>query len=219
MTSAPAFLRPILPVLLLATAGPGIAHRTDTQFWFGESVSAVLDPATTLGVDTSQRLRETRIGADQYLSRIVLDRRVAKGVEIGAGFTWQGTGAVNEYRPHAQLTLSRGVFALRTRLEQRIIDGVDRTGWRLRERLQLAMPLDRGKRWTAVASGEGFFQLNATSAARQTGLAMIRTQIGLRRLIGDKLTLALVYQRQQQIVAGGEDVVNHAPVMTMAVRF
>jgi len=206
-------------IVMLSSAGPALAHRDDTQVWFGESIVAPLDATTTIGLDTSQRLRESRIGADQYLARLSIDRKIAKGVEIGVGFTWQGTGRFNEYRPHQQIILTQGIFALRTRLEERMIDGVDDMVWRLRERLQILAPLDETKRWTAVISGEGFFHLNRTPVAPLTGLVMVRTQIGLRRQLSDKLMLGLVYQRQQQMVPGGADIVNHAPVMTLAVRF
>lgn len=208
-----------IAMMLLSCAGPALAHRNDTQFWFGESIAAPLDKQTTIALDTSERLRYTRIGADQYLARVSIDRRIAKGIEIGAGFTWQGTGRLNEYRPHEQIVLTQGLFALRTRLEQRMIDGVDDMVWRLRERLQIAKPLDRARRWTAVVSGEGFIHLNRTGATALTGLVMFRTQIGLRRQIGDTLSLGLLYQRQQQMVAGGADIVNHAPVMSLGFKF
>lgn len=203
---------------LTIASGPALAHKDDTQLWISQSLIYTPDKQTTLTFDLSERFREDRIGHDQYLSRISLDRRIAPGVEIGAGFVWQGAGPQNEYRPHQQILFTHGPLLARLRLEERIIDGAGGTSWRFRQRVQFQLPLDRDRKWQGVLAGETFFHLNATSRDRKTGLAMVRTQIGLRRMLGKHLNLLILYQRQQQLVDGGEDVVNHEPVLHLTYR-
>ncbi|MGF2076040.1 DUF2490 domain-containing protein, partial [Enterococcus casseliflavus] len=48
----------------------------------------------------------------------------------------------------------------RTRLEQRMIEGRDDTGWRLRQFVRLQVPIARKGAVQAVAFTEGFFNLN-----------------------------------------------------------
>ncbi|MBO9574613.1 MAG: DUF2490 domain-containing protein [Sphingobium sp.] len=206
----------LLPLIGLSSTAQ--AHRDETQLWVSQSVSTKVDSATTLSLDTSERFLDTPTARHQYLARIAADRRVAQGVEVGGGITWSQINHVNEVRPFEQLTLSRGLFVLRSRIEQRMFDNADGTVWRLRERLQLAVPLDGKKRWTATVNGEGLFNLNSVNISKQTGLTQVRALIGVRRTLGARLSLALSYQRQQTLVAGGEDVVTHQPIMAIVLR-
>jgi hypothetical protein len=204
---------------LLLLSGTTQAHRDETQLWISQGAAIEVAPATTLGIDTSERLSDQSSAKNQVLARLIVLRKVAKGVEIGAGLTYSRTGGVNEYRPFEEMTLSRGVLALRSRLEQRMFDNADRTVWRLRERLQVSLPLDRAKNWTATVSGETLFNLNQANAAKQTGLTQVRALVGIRRAINPKLSLTLSYQRQQTLVSGGEDVVTHQPILSLSARF
>jgi hypothetical protein len=206
----------LLPFFNLTVAAH--AHKEETQYWANQGISTSLDDATTLAFDLSERFIDAPVARHQYLASVTMDRRVAPGVAIGGGFTWSQVRQVNEYRPFEQLTLTRGVMAMRTRIEQRIFDNADGAVWRLRERLQLAMPLDPTKRWTGTVNIEGFFNLNRTNSSATTGLTMVRTLVGIRRTLGRNLSLTLSYQRQQTLVANGEDVVTHQPIMALALK-
>ena len=213
--------RRAVAVFLILPAGVSTAaqaHRDEMQYWASQSVTKAIDDATTLGLDTSERFLDTPTARHQYLARIVIDRRVAKGVDVGGGFTWSQIGGINEYRPFQQITFTRGLLSSRTRIEQRMFDNADGTVWRLRERVQLAVPLDKDARWTMTVNGEGLFNLNAVNISRQTGLTQVRTLVGLRHAFNDHLSLALSYQRQQTLVRGGEDVVTHQPILAIALK-
>jgi hypothetical protein len=194
------------------------AHKEETQYWANQGVSTMVDDATTLAFDLSERFLDAPVARHQYLASIAIDRRIAPGVSIGGGVTWSQVGQVNEYRPFEQLTLTRGAMAARTRIEQRMFDNTDGAVWRLRERLQLAVPLDPARRWTGTLNVEGFFNLNRTNSSSTAGLTMVRTLVGIRRTLGRRLSLALSYQRQQTLVANGEDVVTHQPIMAFALK-
>lgn len=63
----------------------------------------------------------------------------------------------------------------RTRLEQRMIEARDGTAWRLRQFVRVQAPVGRPGGWQAVATTEGFFNLNATSWGVRNGVDQRRT--------------------------------------------
>lgn len=212
------FRATLLPALALAGSTSARAH-SETQYWLVQSATTRLDSATSLTLDGSERYGQQTSSHDQYLYRVTAARTVAKGLEIGGGFVWSRVGTVDEYRPFGEATLSHGLFASRTRLEPRMFDNADRTVWRLRERLQLSLPLDHARRWSATVNGEGFFNLNHANVAKQTGLTAIRTLIGVKWTLSRSTALGLAYQRQQTFVSGGEDVIVHQPILSVAFKF
>ena len=146
-------------VHLGAIAAPGQAHDEDVQFWFGQGVSHRIDKATVIAAEISERAREAGVGGDQLLGRITLTRRIAPGVEVALGVSSASSAGIGEIRPEQAIILTQGVLAFRSRLEERMIDGAE-TVLRLRERLALAVPLDRKARWTFLirqaAAGAGW---------------------------------------------------------------
>ena len=208
----------VLAISLALLAARSEAHKNETQIWLSQGAAVKLG-ATTIGIDISERPNLQTSSKDQYLARILLTHPVAKGIEIGGGFTWSRAGLVNEYRPFEEITLSRGIVALRTRIEQRMFDNADNTLWRLRERLQVVVALPGTKLWAVIANSEALFNLNSVNVASQTGLTQFRTQIALRRSLGTHLSLTLAYQRQQSLVSGGEDLVTHQPILSLSTRF
>ena len=116
------------------------------------------------------------------------------------------------------MTLSKGIWQARTRMEERFFDNVDTASWRLRQRLQASVPLDRAKQWTMVAVTEFFFHLNRARPSDRTGLAVMRQQIGLRHPIGKNLDAQLLYMRQQTFREARPDVVAHIPWLTLSWR-
>lgn len=207
-------------VVLLGVGMIAPAHAADqeAQLWLTENFSTKIDGATTLTLDLNQRARSAKAGGDQYLQRLSIDRKIADGVEIGLGATYQQTDVEKEHRTHEQITLSHGIFAARIRVEQRMFERVSETGWRLRERLQAMVPVDSAKKWTLIANGELFFQLNRLKASDRRGLAQFRTQIGLRRALGKSLSIQLLYLRQQNIRDNRPDFIAHAPLLTLNWR-
>ena len=206
------------PISLVLLTAPAEAHKNETQIWLSQGAAVKLD-ATTIAIDLSERPNAQSAAKDQHLARFSITQAVAKGVELGGGFTWSRVGQVDEYRPFEEITLTKGMLALRTRLEQRMFDNADGTVWRLRQRLQVSRSFDRARRWTLTANGEVMVNLNSANVAPKTGLTQFRTQIGLRRALTEQLSLALAYQRQQTIVSGGEDLVTHQPILSLSARF
>lgn len=204
-----------LAFLALAASPVAQAAEEETQLWLGASATMKAGPNDVMVVDVGHRFRRDRSGGEQQLARIALDHAVAKNVQIGGGLAFFHSGAEQELRLFQQLTATHGIWQSRTRLEQRFFDTADRAGWRLRQRVQAALPLDSAKKWTLVATTEFMFHLNRARPSDKTGLAVIRHQIGLRHPIAKALDAQLLYMRQQTLRDNRPDAVVHVPWLTL----
>lgn len=211
--------RLILAVPTLAAPVSAQAATQDSQLWLGEMVTMKASDADLVTIDTGQRARsDTQSGGEQFLARIAIDHRLAPAVQVGGGFAYFKSEADKELRLFQQLTLTKGILQSRTRMEQRFFDTVDAPVWRLRQRLQASVPIDKAKQWTVVAATEIFFHLNRGRPSDKTGLATMRHQIGLRHPIGKGVDAQLLYMRQQNFRDGRPDVVSHVPWLTLSWR-
>ncbi|WP_375197863.1 DUF2490 domain-containing protein [Sphingobium sp.] len=204
--------------VLIATiaATPAAAATSETQGWLTESLIVRASDADTVTLDSSQRLRRDRSGGDQQTVRVSMDHRIATGVLIGGGFAYFRSGPEQEQRLFQQMTLTKGIWLARTRIEQRFFDTADRASWRLRQRVQASVPLDRAGQWTLVAATELMFHLNRARPSDKTGLAVMRNQIGLRHPISKLLDAQLLYMRQQTFRDSRPDAVAHIPWLTLS---
>lgn len=203
----------LLPALMAAT--PAVAATSETQAWITQSAVINATPADTVSIDVSQRFRRSSSNGDQQTARILIDHRIARGVQIGGGLAYFHSGPEQELRLFQQATLSKGVWLARTRLEQRLFDSADRASWRLRQRVQAAVPLDAAKKWTGVAAMEIMFHLNRARPSDRTGIAVMRHQIGLRHPLSRALDVQLLYMRQQTFRENRADAVAHVPWATL----
>lgn len=207
----------VLPVI--AMLSPAVAATQESQMWITEMATIHASKDDLVTIDASQRARsDTGSGGEQFLARIALDHRVSPAVQVGGAIAYLKSEVDQELRFHQQVTLSKGIWQARTRMEERFFDNVDTASWRLRQRLQASVPLDRAKQWTMVAVTEFFFHLNRARPSDRTGLAVMRQQIGLRHPIGKNLDAQLLYMRQQTFREARPDVVAHIPWLTLSWR-
>ncbi|AEG47778.1 Protein of unknown function DUF2490 [Sphingobium chlorophenolicum L-1] len=205
---------PLLIAMSIAT--PAAAATSETQLWTTESVAIQAGKADLITLDASQRFRSGAANGEQQTARLLIDHGIAPGVQIGGGMAYFRSGAEQEMRLFQQVTLTRGIWLSRTRIEQRFLDTADKAGWRLRQRMQASVPLDRAKRWTLIAATELMFHLNRARPSDKTGLAVMRNQIGLRHPIAKALDVQLLYMRQQSFREGRADAVAHIPWLTLS---
>lgn len=206
-----------LPLIVLAA--PATAATSETQAWLSESVTIRADPVTIVTLDSSQRARaDAASGGEQFLVRGAIDHAIAPGVQLGGGLAWLKSESDQEMRLFQQATFTKGIWSARTRLEQRFFDNADTASWRLRQRVQAAVPIDSAKQWTLIAASEIMFHLNRARASDKTGLAVMRHQIGLRHPIGKGVDAQLLYMRQQTFREARADVVAHIPWLTLSWR-
>ena len=215
----PCFLRPRhisgALAILAATATSAHAATDETQAWITESLTIKASDADTVSLDLSQRFRRDSSNGDQQTARILLDHRIAKGLQIGGGFSFFHSGPEQELRLFQQATVTRGIFLARTRIEQRFFDTADRASWRFRQRVQATIPLGIPKGPSLIAATEFFFHLNRARPSDKTGLAVMRQQIGLRQPLSKSLDAQLLYMRQQTFRDNRPDAVVHVPWLTL----
>ena len=205
------------PLLIaMSVVAPASAATSETQAWTTESLIIKASDADTVNLDISQRFRRDAANGDQQTARILIDHRIATGLQIGGGLAYFHSGPEQEMRLSQQVTLTRGIWLSRTRIEQRFFDTADKASWRLRQRAQASIPLDRAKRWTLIAASELMFNLNRARPGDRMGLAVMRNQIGLRHPLTRALDAQLLYMRQQTFRDGRPDAVAHIPWLTLS---
>lgn len=206
---------------LLATfpASPAWAATQEVQGWAAQAISFKASPRNIVTIDVSERARsDTDSGGEQFLGRVSIDHEIAPKVQIGGGFAYLKSQVDQEMRLFQQITATHGILQSRTRLEQRFFDTLNDPGWRLRERVQASIPLDKAKQWTLVAATEFFFQLNRARPSDKTGLAVMRQQVGLRHPLSKAVDIQLLYMRQQSFRDGRPDIVAHVPWLSLNWR-
>lgn len=214
---------PRLPALIALLLVPQTASASDEAFelWFNPSLSFEADSDTGLEIETAQRFRSAADGRpDTWFLRLWVNQAVSPDLTLsGAVERRINAGDSDEVRLIQQLSGSHGLVRTRLRLEQRFVQDADRMGLRLRPRLGLSVPLDGDKRWKAKADAELFFTLRATSRGGDRGLTGLRTQVGISRSLGERLSLSLVYLRQQDIRPERPDRIGHAPLLAIEYAF
>ncbi|WP_242124842.1 DUF2490 domain-containing protein [Sphingobium sp. Sx8-8] len=203
-------------LIAISAAAPAAATNSESQGWVTESLIVRASDADTVMLDTSQRFRRESSNGDQQVARVSLDHRIATGVQIGGGFAYFRSGPEQEMRLFQQMSMARGLWLARTRIEQRFFDTADKASWRLRQRVQLSVPLDSAKQWMLIAATELMFHLNRAKPSDKTGLAVMRNQIGLRHPITRTLDAQLLYMRQQTFRDGKPDSVVHVPWLALS---
>lgn len=210
----------IAGLLALLTATPAMASDDRLEWWSELTLSHDLDKQTFVEFQTQQRARPTPRG-NNHTYRLWLGRRVAKGTSVALGLHRSKEGRDLETRIIEQVSYPLGAklgLKGRTRLEQRMIDGRDRTGLRFRQRVGMAIPLtDNAKDWALAANAEGFLTLRATSRTGDTGLTGLRTFVGFQKTFG-KVDLGVGYTRQQSIRKNRPDLVGHAPTLNLTIK-
>lgn len=202
----------------LALASPAAAESNHLELWLNPAITTDIDDRTFVELESAQRFRESPVN-DTYYARLWLGREVANGVTVSAGIERRHEGDGRETRLLQQVGYPLGgIFKGRTRVEQRFIEGDARTGWRLRQRLGLGVPLSNAdKAWEFAANAEGFFTLRGSEPGDDTGLTGLRTFVGVEREF-DRVELSLGYLRQQNIRRNAPDRVGHAPFVGLTFK-
>jgi len=216
---------PAAALFLAVLATPARAEE-DAQAWGAIVAQGAVRGDLYLFLEGQGRFTDDISRAGQWIVRPAAGVRFAPDAVVLAGYAYvvtrSGGGRVErEHRPwqQVQFPLLRGgdgkpMLVNRTRLEQRMIEGAARTGWRLRQQLRLQTPVRRGSDVQAVASTEGFFNLNGTDAGARAGVDQWRTFVGVSLPIGKGTRIEPGYQNQH-LFRAGEDRSNHILNVTL----
>ncbi len=213
-----------LPALLFAA--PACAED-DLQAWTGVVAQGAVKGDLYVWVEGQARFSDDIGQLGQFILRPAAGIRFAPDASAIAGYAYVQTrssaGVVTrEHRPWQQVQFAlvrngqgRPVVTSRTRLEQRMVEGRNETGWRLRQFLRAGVPIARNG-VQAVVFTEGFFNLNSTDFGARAGVDQWRTFVGLGLPVSKKARLEPGYLNQH-VFRRGEDRTNHVLNATLFV--
>ena len=152
--SASARLRGRLPEVALAAA------EDDGNVWLGQFATITASDKVYVRLEAQERFTNDVERLGQMLLRSLVGYRISKDVNIGAGYAYVLTDPVgpvklNEHRFYQELNIrllstEDGVtLDSRTRLEQRTFEERADTQWRLRQFVQLRVPVDSSSKIVA----------------------------------------------------------------------
>jgi Protein of unknown function (DUF2490) len=217
-------------VLGTALAMPVAAHAAteDFQTWNTFNLSTNIAKNVPVTLELSGRIVDDSSRLGVVIFRPAIGYKISDRVTIFLGYTHQktinnGRADVDENRIHQQLNwrigkIGKATLNSRTRLEQRWIEGAKDLGWRVRERLQLQIPL-KPKKTNLVISNEMLFSLNSTDWGARAGFDQMRNFVGVNVPVGKGMTLETGYQNRYQERRGAADRMDHIIPITLNVSF
>lgn len=204
----------LLPACLLLLAPlPAQATQDDAQLWLFLQAAVPIEDGVTASFEISPRMRENE---DQVLVRGNVDFRIANGVELGGGAAWVDYASGHEFRTQQQATLTSGITQFRTRIEQRFFGGADRAQWRLRQRVQVTLPVAQNLR--AVANAELLYIARTESPLQQARVDSWRFNVMANYRVSQSLEIGAGYLAIYSPRAGAADRLSHVPTLRLAIR-
>ena len=173
------------------------------------------------------RTRDGVDAVDMALFRLYLSYDVSRHSTIAGGYGLSDTflaagGVQSENRFVEQYVWSGHVngtaLASRTRFEERVVDGNDRTAYRIREQVRVTHPLKAKSAYTLVGYNEIFFHVNET-AKYARGFDQNRAFGGVSRQIANQIRFEIGYLNQYGRSKTGPAHMYHVLSTTVTVTF
>jgi len=202
---------------------------TDGRVWAGlvlQERSGTTSPWRWI-VDVPVRTRDGVDAVDLTGVRPAIGYDLSSRSSVWAGYAIVGSfpasgGTIVEHRVFQQLLWARplaGTLAsLRTRLEQRSIEGNSGLSWRVRQQLRVSRPVQRGSRVFLVGWDEVFFHLNTTDRYTK-GLDQNRFFAGLGRSLSGAVRFEVGYANQYSRSRSGPNRMNHVLSAVLGAAF
>ena len=215
-----------LACLAAVSAAPAFAAEDDGNIWLGQFATINATDKVYVRLEAQERFTNDAERLGQLLLRSLVGYRIDKDVNLGVGYAYVRTDPVgpallNEHRYYQELNVrllsSQGGVTLdsRTRLEQRTFEEREDTSWRLRQFVQLRVPVsDQNK---VVAYTEPFFDLNQTGVQRG-GLSIWRNFIGVSVPLAKNIEVVPGYLNQH-VVRDGRDRSDHTANVNLFMTF
>jgi len=211
----------------LVSASPTLAAEDDGNVWLGQFATINATDKVYVRLEAQERFTNDAERLGQLLLRSLVGYRINKDVNIGAGYAFVLTDPVgpvelNEHRFYQELnvrmltTPGGTTLDARTRLEQRTFEERDETAWRLRQFVQLRVPVsDKGHR--IVAYTEPFIDLNETDVQRG-GLSIWRNFVGVSIPLAKGIEVVPGYLNQH-VFRYGQDRSDHTANVNLFMTF
>ncbi len=211
---------------LLLSANTALAAEEDANIWIAQTATVDLGGDAVLWLEAQERFTDDASRLGQLLVRPAVGYKLDKSTTVFVGYAYVMTDPVGPAKTHEHRIFQQLSFRLlgdgkgvtvtgRTRLEQRMLEGRDGTGWRLRQQLRLTAPLSGKVR--AVAWTEPFIGFNETSFQRG-GLGLWRNFAGVAIPAGKSFTIEPGYLNQY-VVRSGTDRIDHTASLTLSASF
>jgi hypothetical protein len=215
---------PLLTLVAIPT--PIHAAEEDGNVWLGQFVTVNATEKVFVRLEAQERFTNDSERLGQLLLRSLVAYRVAKDAHVGAGYAFVLTDPVgpvrlNEHRLYQEVgvrlfkTASGVTLDSRTRLEQRHFEERSGTDWRLRQWLQLRIPLKENNR--LVFYTEPFIDLSQGPVQRG-GLSIWRNFAGVAIPLGKGVELVPGYLNQR-VWRDGPDRIDHTANVNLFMTF
>lgn len=209
-----------------SVASPAQATEDDFNVWLGQFATINATDKAYVRIEAQERFTNDADRLGQLLLRSLVGYRIDKDVNVGAGYAYVRTDPVgpaqlNEHRFYQELNVrllsTEGGVTLdsRTRLEQRTFEEREDTSWRLRNFVQLRVPVTQNNK--IVAYTEPFLDLNETGVQRG-GLSIWRNFVGLSIPLAKNIEVVPGYLNQH-VFREGEDRSDHTLNINLFTTF
>lgn len=207
-------------------SSPASASEDDFNIWLGQFATINASDEVYVRFEAQERFTNDADRLGQLLLRSLVGYRLNKDVNIGVGYAYILTDPVgpvelNEHRFYQELNVrlltTEGGVTLdsRTRLEQRTFEQRDDTAWRLRNFVQLRVPISESNK--LVAYTEPFIDLNQTSVQRG-GLSIWRNFVGVSVPLAKGVEVVPGYLNQH-VFRDGIDRSDHTANVNLFMTF
>ncbi|MGQ2956315.1 DUF2490 domain-containing protein [Agrobacterium sp.] len=220
------FIAAIVALSAAAFTTPATAQEEDFNIWLGQFATINATDDVYVRVEAQERFTNDADRLGQLLLRSLVGYRINKDVNIGAGYAYiltdqVGPDRLNEHRFYQELNVrllsTEGGVTLdsRTRLEQRTFEERENTSWRLRNFVQLRVPISDNNK--LVAYTEPFFDLNETGIQRG-GLSIWRNFVGVSIPLAKNIEVVPGYLNQH-VFRDGQDRSDHTANVNLFMTF
>ncbi len=203
------------------------AQENDLNGWGVITSSIDTGEKTFIWLEAQPRFTNDISRLGQLLLRTGVGYKIDKETSVVLGYAYiftdpVGPASSNEHRIWQQLSFNvfgdgNGVTLKgRSRLEQRIFEGSSDVGVRIRQQLNLSVPLSDTLK--AVFYTEPFIALNTINIGQRDGLNVWRNYAGLSFPISKNISLSPGYLNQY-VPRVGEDRIDHVAVIGISSKF
>lgn len=206
-------------------ASPALASEDDANVWLGQFATINATDKVYVRLEAQERFTNDAERLGQLLLRSLVAYRINKNVNIGAGYAFVltdpiGPAKLNEHRFYQEFNvrlIDKGGITLdsRTRLEQRTFEEREDTSWRLRNFVQLRVPVSEQNKM--VFYTEPFVDLNETSVQRG-GLSIWRNFVGVSVPLAKGIEVVPGYLNQH-VFREGRDRSDHTANVNLFMTY
>jgi hypothetical protein len=210
---------------VLVMASPAFAAEDDANVWLGQFATINTTDKVYVRLEAQERFTNDAERLGQLLLRSLVAYRISDKVNAGVGYAYVRTDPVgpallNEHRYYQEFNvrlIDRDGVTLdsRTRLEQRTFEEREGTSWRLRNFVQLRVPVSDSNK--IVAYTEPFIDLNETDVQRG-GLSIWRNFVGVSIPLAKGIEVVPGYLNQH-VFRDGQDRSDHTANVNLFMTF